>query len=92
MRCAGIPWGAVLGVLEGSLLCSLWVVLQGSKLQPRAASSAIVVLCPLGKPWKKKEKRNPAWPPRAPCSHTGVKSLKHTCAYQACFNHGKCRR
>lgn len=50
MQCAGIPWCAVLGMLGGSLLCSLWIVLQGNKLQPRAAST--LVLRPLGKPWK----------------------------------------
>lgn len=32
---------------------------------------------------KREEEPSPA--PRALCSHAGVKSLKHTCAYQACF-------
>lgn len=92
MRCAGIPWGAVLGMLGGSLLCSLWAVLQGSKLQPRAASSAILVLCPLGKSWKTKERRNPARPPGHCAATLGLNPSNTPVLIKPVFTHGKCRR
>lgn len=84
------PMGCSAGDAGG--LSALLFVLQGSKLQPRAASSAILVLCPLGKSWKTKERRNPARPPGHCAATLGLNPSNTPVLIKPVFTHGKCRR